>query len=450
MSTNTTSTNTTRDRTGARQSRSRRPLSLLALLAVVALNGCDLDVINPGPVQDGALDNPAAFDGLINGIKRTLTESFHHVGIKSAIRTRQLHAGLNDLWGRVNNDMHFGITHDEPFWDPWPRMQDARWLGEDALRRAEVIWPDAATMAITPAVAEANLWTGFTYRLFGDFYCEVAFDGGAAQDHDVAYQLAEQAFTDAINIATAAGHDEFLNAGLAGRASVRIHSGDWSGASQDAAQVPTDFSLEIAFTDLGGAQRQNYYAAVDFRHLHTTWHTFYDDYYTQTSDPRTPWKVDPLKPDVITLLDPWSGTAVPLQQQQKYLTITDPMEVASGAEMRLIEAEWALRNNDMSTAMTLINDLRTGVGVAVWPTPANINEAWGYLKAERGIELWLEGRRFADRRRWDEEGTPGALDQWELGGTVGATAPWSEEPDLSSMDLCYPIPKDEVRLNDNL
>ena len=228
MSTKATSTNTTRDRTGARQSRtsrcrSRRPLSLLAsLLAVVVLNGCDLDVINPGPVQDGALDNPSAFDGLINGMKRTLTETLHHVGIKSAIRTRQLHAGLNDTWGRVNNDMHFGITHDEPFWDPWPRMQDARWLGEDALRRAAVIWPDAATMASTPAVAEANLWTGFTYRFFGDFYCEVAFDGGAAQDNDVAYQLAEQAFTDAINIATAAGHDEFLNAGLAGRG-VRPH-----------------------------------------------------------------------------------------------------------------------------------------------------------------------------------------------------------------------------------
>ena len=70
----------------------------------------------------------------------------------------------------------------------------------------------------------------------------------------------------------------------------------------------------------------------------------------------------------------------------------------------------------MAGALVLINDLReralTGLGNLA---PADMDEAWAFLKRERGIELWLEGRRLADFKHWRADNTPGALDPLELG-----------------------------------
>ena len=112
--------------------------------------------------------------------------------------------------------------------------------------------------------------------------------------------------------------------------------------------------------------------------------------------------------------------------------------------MRLIEAEALLMGGDMAGAMVVINDLRelalTGLGNLA---PADMDEAWTFLKRERAIEHWLEGRRMADIRRWEANGTPGDLNPLELGIT-----PFGG-PDLSNRALCLPIPLDETDINQN-
>jgi len=76
---------------------------------------------------------------------------------------------------------------------------------------------------------------------------------------------------------------------------------------------------------------------------------------------------------------------------------------------------------------------------------ANETEAWALLKRERGIELWLEGRRLGDLRRWSESGTPGALDPLETpSGSV------SDGSHLVRQDLCFPIPPTEQDTNPNV
>jgi len=73
--------------------------------------------------------------------------------------------------------------------------------------------------------------------------------------------------------------------------------------------------------------------------------------------------------------------------------------------------------------------------------PANLDEAWALLKRERGIELWLEGRRLGDLRRWQEDATPGALDPLEMLGDAAH---------LTAQNLCFPISKAERDRNPNL
>jgi hypothetical protein len=114
--------------------------------------------------------------------------------------------------------------------------------------------------------------------------------------------------------------------------------------------------------------------------------------------------------------------------------------LASGREMRLIEAEAKLRANDATGGMTSINLVRTNAG-ATAVTAGDLTEAWRLLKRERGIELWLEARRLGDLRRWKAGSTPGALDPLELPGTASH---------LAKQDLCFPISTSERQTNPNL
>jgi hypothetical protein len=83
----------------------------------------------------------------------------------------------------------------------------------------------------------------------------------------------------------------------------------------------------------------------------------------------------------------------------------------------------------MEGAVQTINTLRASVGVA--PVDVDEDAAWTALKRERGIELWLEGRRLGDLRRWIEDGSPSTV--VELAGST-----------------CFPIGRSELTTNPNL
>jgi hypothetical protein len=92
--------------------------------------------------------------------------------------------------------------------------------------------------------------------------------------------------------------------------------------------------------------------------------------------------------------------------------------------MLLIQAEAALRNNDLSTGMQMINEERSRYGLEE-ENASNIDEAWRILRSERETILWMEGRRLWDLRRFDD-------------------------PFLEGRDRCMPIGKSEVDTNENL
>jgi hypothetical protein len=130
-----------------------------------------------------------------------------------------------------------------------------------------------------------------------------------------------------------------------------------------------------------------------------------------------------------------------------------PVNLATGREMQLVLAEVKLRRNDVTGAMTNLNSLRSGLRnesnnqpLSLW-TATSAEQAWTALKRERGIELWMEGRRLGDLRRWREERTPGALDALEFIPQELVT----RFPDVKrEQDVCYPIPRAERETNPNV
>ena len=71
-----------------------------------------------------------------------------------------------------------------------------------------------------------------------------------------------------------------------------------------------------------------------------------------------------------------------------------------------------------------------------------LTDAWTALKRERMIELWLEGRRLGDQRRWEAAKSPGSIDlpNFEAISTIFRANPRS---------LCFDIPDSERNANTN-
>ena len=169
---------------------------------------------------------------------------------------------------------------------------------------------------------------------------------------------------------------------------------------------------------------------------HTEWNTWYYDYSQASKDPRVPITITALQGDAA--ID--CCGKVPFYPEAKHTTSASPIRLASGREMRLIEAEAKLRANDVAGAMTLINTVRTNAATTAI-TATTLDEGWRLLKRERGIELWLETRRLGDLRRWKAANTPGALDPLETVGTASH---------LKQQDLCFPISTSEQQTNPNV
>lgn len=407
----------------------------LALLCLAPV-ACDTDVTNPGPVQAANLQDPGAFPSIVRGIQRAFVDAMNYSAFHSAIVTRELFpTGQTGQFGISPQNSEGRLLPDEQN-TPWSASQQARWLAEDAVRRFNEVLGDQA--GSNEFVASANLWAGYANRHLGSNMCQVVFDGGPAEDASMSLDRAEQQFTDAITVGTAAGEEEIVTAAYAGRAAVRVYLDDWSGAVADAAEVPTEFEYELEFFNIGDDYQQNRIAWASMNQpykAHSQWNTWYADYYDQTEDPRVPYvQTDDVGTgalDCCGVIDWWP--------QMKY-DRASPMDLSTGTEMRLIEAEALLRNDQMGPAVSKINEVRAEAGTDPI-SPATLEEAWSLLKRERGIEMWLEGRRLADFRRWEENNTPGALDPTEVVG---------EASHLETQDLCFPISKTERDRNPNI
>ncbi len=412
--------------------------SLLPTALVVALGACDIDVVNPGRVQEEFLFEVEAQEAIVKGIGRAASEAQNWVGYTSAAISREVHPsgstgtfGIAVEWQNGELDYETVNTH-------WNLSQRARWWGDDGI--AKIMETGAESQA---SLGEAYLWTGYAYRLLGENFCVSVLDGEAAGSRSVYYDRAIARFDQAAAMTSG----DMATAAVAARASVKAFMGDWAGAVSDAAGVPDGFVWNMPYTAEYGWDTMNriqFASQAEPYKAHTQKYTKYEDYSMSPNnpegDPRAPYRTTDETGDAAVQC----CGQVEWWPQTKYADAGTDVPLSKGTEMRLIEAEAMLNSGDWQGAMAKINALRAAVDFM--PAEAtNTTEAWTALKHERGVELWLEGRRLGDFFRWNRDNTPGDRHPLEM-----PSGSQHEGSHLVQQDLCFPISRGEVDTNPNV
>jgi starch-binding outer membrane protein, SusD/RagB family len=450
-------------RLSAGQRQRGRLASLVAAgIGAMMLSACDLGVFDPGTIEYDDLFNPAAIDPLLVGAERNLGRAISG--------ERNPHGGVFGFGAYVSDEVvHSGQWIGMREWsdavaiDPsvaetstrWGQAQNARGSAEEAVNIIrQVLTTQGTDTGASVQVASALAWAGFSNRVLGDHFCSAVIDGGPEQPVSAFYERAEQHFTEVIAIAQAANNARLGQVGRAGRAQVRMMLGNWSGAAADAAEIPLNF-VHLVRMDGGTAAETNGLHEAFMRNAQASvWGTPFARWGTDLSgvqqtegDPRVRFASRGGTGNVVI-----GGDARrQFWEPRKYLTRDDDIPLAKGTEMRLIRAEAALVGNDIPAAIGHINAVR--VHRQLTPVAATTAEqAWHLLQKERGLELWVEGRRLPDLRRWAR--VPGYANFDVVRREAAPQPPSADEVrnvlDNPMGDLCMPMSLDERNSNPNL
>jgi len=419
-------------------------------------------VADPAVIRDETLDDPGLFPMLMRGVRGSFTYAVNGpvggrgIFIASALLSDELVHSALEPGVRAISD---GVPRDDlpEIADLWAEGSRARWTAEDMVRRldrmiARAGEDDSAEVATwQDYLAESLIWAGYSNRVLGENFCDAVIDAGPLQPSSAFFERAREQFTRAREIAAARSNTTLERLAIAGRAQVNMLLGDWAAAVADAALVPTDFNYRTVAI-YPSSREANGFRTMSYppNYWLTVWGTPFATWGrrsgTTTGDPRVPYTISTSGGQPLLGLD----QRRPFVQQLKYAKSITGISLAKGVEMRLIEAEAKLVAGDWQGALESIQAVRafrnTSAGGNMQlpaATAASADEAWTLLMKERGIELWLEGRRVGDLRRWAV--TPGSVLFTVVREAVGsdpANDPWRNVLDVPG-ELCLPVSRAE-------
>lgn len=426
-----------------------RPTSaLLAAIALLISAACrditSLTQENPGTLSAGTLYVPANAQLLVNGAIGDFECAYSRYVVGSGLFSDELTVAIsqssnydydarrlltNAGYGTANCSSPTPSTSQQP--GIYTPLSVARATADTALARLEG-WTDEQVANRTRLIGQAATYAGYSLVLLGEGMCSAAINLGPELQPPALFDEAVARFTRAITAATAANDDATLNLAKLGRARAELDLGgaaSLAAAAADAATIPASFVANTS-PDAINARRQNLVFINISQSAFSTVDTSFRDVLVPggtSQDPRVA---------VIDLNRNGTATGARLFIPAKDNANNLPIRIGSYAEAQLIVAENAAATGDLPGAVTAINNARArtaGLPVYVLPAGATAADVKAQIIEERRRELFLEGHRLGDLRRYDLPFTPASGTAYPYGGVYGT-------------QTCFPLP-DVERIN---
>lgn len=462
---------------------------LVAVLAV-GVSACDLEVLNPGSIQDSDLNTPDLMPILVTGVSGEYNDIQDVLAFDGAIIADDAAGTGSYSTTQVFRQGIFDWNDSDTYWE---QMHEAAWAaGEAWVRLQEVLEADAQT---SPDAARLFAIMGHAHNRLGENYCDLVYDVGPAQPRAAAFDSAIAAFNQAITIGNAAGSngEHWVLSAYAGIAQARMgHAALGTGTWADAASAAQTFFDNGGTTDWtddaiyhAQANQNILWNETHGRAEIGVWTTRAQQLHDATGDVRVPYTkcgewVDTSRPnpDPALGVDAQACTSgsgahqgadglTAHYRQDKYPERGSDIPRVSGVELRMILAEAALMEGtpDLAEFTSQINLARASygdpadTGLDPLAQPAALGEfdfrsqyphypmegdtdwdAWSMLDQERYANLWLTGKRLFDLDRWNHPFLAGGF----LAKNVPGAASVAQRPS------CMPVPRNECELNPNL
>jgi starch-binding outer membrane protein, SusD/RagB family len=391
----------------------------VALLLLFGISACDLDVPAPALIEDDDLLSPLAVNALVNGahgdFALATAADIGGVYLAGALLTDELvHVGSYVGFRGVSNGLVRDDYVEANSW--WGQTSRARWVAENGITRIQTLLDDGDLEAdvANAAIAELSLYAGLSNRVLGDHFDFAVIDGGSAEARAVFYERALGHFDRTIALAGASS-----SLGLAaqgGKVQALVSLGRWADAMAISGAIPTAFRFEQVHSQNSAREENMIHWWAHDRNECSVWGTPFEPLGLDISEG--------IEGDARIIYETFGAGGDdrrPFLRQKKYLRASN-IGVVKGTEMRLLEAEYALRNGDPDGMVDLINEVRQNFNENILPgfqdrfpelleyelvdmeyAEVNTNNAWQVLMEEMGLELWLEGRRIAHLRRWQSD-----------------------------------------------
>jgi starch-binding outer membrane protein, SusD/RagB family len=412
----------------------------LAVAASVTLAACTelttLKQENPGQLDASTLYVPVNAQLLVNGVIADFECAYSRYVVGSAIFTDE----LTNAFSNSNNFDYdrrtlpsngtygtniCGNNQQPPIYST---LSIARSAGDTVAGHLET-WTDAEVPNRSKLLGQAYAYTGYSILLLGEGMCSAAINVGPELTPAQLFAEAKIRFDKAIAAATTANDAVTLNFATLGRARTQLDLGNKAAAGVDAAKIAPGFVVNIS-TDAGNVRRNNFaFLALN----QSSWASIDPSFRGLTingaPDPRV----------AVTNANRNGTVGVPIWTADKYPSLAATMPVARYAEAQLIVAESKLAANDIPGAVAAINAVRaTRAGVPAYDaTGQTAAQVLAQIIEDRRRELFLEGHRLGDLRRYNLPILPAAGTPFLSGGTYGT-------------QTCFPLPDVERINNPNI
>jgi starch-binding outer membrane protein, SusD/RagB family len=417
-------------------------LSALSLLGAFACTDVtSLQQSNPGSLSAASTYVPANAQLLVNGAIGDFECAFSRYVTASGVFTDEL---SNAIASTANYDYdrrtllpngpygtgNCGNNQQPPV---YTTLSTARGSADTVVAKLQG-WTDAEMptgVNRTKLIGQASAYAGYSLVLLGEGMCSAAINVGPELTPAQLFDEAKLRFDAAIAAATTASDASTVNLATLGRARALLDAGQPAAAAVDAAKIPAGFVVNMS-TDGINVRRENFiFLAVNQSNWATVDPTFRGLTIGGAPDPR-----------VAVTNTGKAGTATGSQMwtPDKYSALTTVMPIARWAEAQLIIADAKLAANDLAGAAAAINAVRaTHTGVPAYDaTGQTADQVKAQLVEDRSRELFLEGHRLGDLRRYNIPLSPAAGTAFPSGGgTYGAQS-------------CFPLPDVERINNPNI